>query len=163
VKILRRRHFASADRQKPAREDVKALEMTQHAFRETIARHPIQGFGVPDRVVDRWRPKRPGVSQKSLRITRRHIIVAPANGRHPAIALEWQHQAPTAVLGRLAEGHNAFPIGGGIVGDGKDACGIAEIDANCGLLGQWLTARLPQSKTATRPAATISLAPLAFS
>ena len=72
--------------------------------------------------------------------------MAPANGRHPAVALERQHQAAAAVLGRLAEGHDAFPIGRGVVRDGKDACGIAEIDANCGLLWQWKADRLQQSE-----------------
>ena len=72
--------------------------------------------------------------------------MAPTNSHHPAIALERQQEAATAVVGRLAEGHDAFPIGRGVVGDGKDACGIAEIDANCGLLGQWPADRLQQSE-----------------
>src|SRR4029077_11266088 len=83
----------------------------------------------------------------TLRIARRPVTMAPTNGRHPAIALERQHQAATAVLGRLAECHNAFPVSRGVVRDGKDACGIAEIDANCGLLGQWSADRLQQSES----------------
>ena len=73
--------------------------------------------------------------------------MAAANGCHPAVALERQHQAATAVLGRLAEGHDAFPVGRGVVGDGKDACGIAEIDADCGLLRQRSADRLQQGES----------------
>src|SRR5262249_8761531 len=46
-----------ADRQKPSGKNIESLEMTQRAFRETIARAPIHALGVPDRVVNRWRPK----------------------------------------------------------------------------------------------------------
>ena len=134
------------DGQKPAWEVVKLLEMTPHALGEAVARDPVQAVGAADRVVDRRRPKCLGISQESLRIARRHVTMAPADGCHPAIALERQHQATAAVLGRLAEGHNAFPIGRGVVRDGKDACGIAEIDANCGLLGQRSADRLQQSE-----------------
>src|SRR5262245_7290380 len=121
--------------------------MAPHALRESVARDPVQALSVADRVVDRRRPECPGVSHEALWIAGRHVTVAPANGRHPAVALERQHQAATAVLGRLAEGHDAFPIGRGVIRDGKDACSIAEIDANCGLLWQWSANRLQQSES----------------
>src|SRR5437764_9226956 len=54
---------------------------------------------------------------------------------------------PRLFLGRLAEGHDAFPVSRGVVRDGKDACGIAEIDANCGLLWQCSADRLQQSES----------------
>src|SRR5437868_8493138 len=135
------------DGQEPAGEDVNSLEMTPYALREAVARDPIQALGAADRVVDRRRPQRLGVSQESLRIARRPVTMAPTNGRHPAVALERQHQAATAVLGRLAEGHDAFPVSRGVVRDGKDACGIAEIDANCGLLWQRSAERWQQSES----------------
>src|SRR4051812_2596488 len=120
--------------------------MAPHAFGETVARDPVEALGAADRIVNRWRPQCPRVHQKSLRIAGRHVTVAPANGRHPAISLERQHQSATAVLGRLAEGHDAFPIGRGVIRDGKDARGIAEIDANYGLLWKWSADRLQQSE-----------------
>ena len=36
-----------------------------------------------------------GVTQKSLSVARRHVTVASTNGRHPAIALERQHETAT--------------------------------------------------------------------
>src|SRR5450759_4063378 len=122
--------------------------MAPHALGEAVACDPVQTLGMADRVVDRRGPQRPGVSQEALGIAGRYVTVPPANGRHPAVALEWQHQAAPAVLRRLAEGHDALPIGRGvIVRDGKDAGGIAEIDANCGLLWQWSADRLQQSES----------------
>jgi hypothetical protein len=117
--------------------------MTPHAFGKTVARNPVKRLGVPDRVVDRRRPKGPGVGRNPLRIARRYVTVAPAKGYHPAIALKRQHDAATPVLGCLGEGPDALPLGRGIVRDGINARGIAEIDANCSLLGQ-RTADRPQ-------------------
>jgi hypothetical protein len=50
----------------------------------------------------------------------------------------------SAVVGGLAKGHDAFPIGRGVVWNGKDACRIAEIDANRGFLRKWSAGRLQQ-------------------
>ena len=71
----------------------------------------------------------------------------PGNGQHPATTLERQHQATAAVLGRLAEEHDALPIGRGVVRDGKYACGITEIDANSSFLGKWSADRLQQRES----------------
>jgi hypothetical protein len=43
------------------------------------------------------------------------------------VAFEWQEHATSAVLGRLAESHNAFPVGWGIVWNVEDTRGIAEV------------------------------------
>src|SRR4051812_22211251 len=123
--------------------------MTPHG--EAVACDPVQALGAADRVVDRRRPQRLYVSQKSLSIPRRHVTVEPGNSHHPAIALERQHQAATVVLGHLAEGHDALPIGRGVVRDAKYACGIAEIDTNSALLGKWSTDRLQQSESGAAP------------
>jgi len=77
--------------------------MTPHAFGKTVARNPVKRLGVPDRVVDRRRPKGPGVGRNPLRIARRYVTVAPAKGYHPAIALKRQHDAATPVLGAWAK------------------------------------------------------------
>jgi hypothetical protein len=101
-----------------------------------------------------------------------YVTVAPAKGYHPAIALKRQHDAATPVLGCLGEGPDALPLGRGIVRDGINARGIAEIDANCSLLGQRtqpidrsrarVGAPRPEAST-TRSAAIVSLGPLPFS
>ena len=72
--------------------------------------------------------------------------MASTNGNHPAVVLERKNHAAAAILRCLPEGHDAFPIGRGVVGNKKYRCGIAEIDANRGLLGQWSADRLQQTE-----------------
>ena len=62
------------------------------------------------------------LGQEPLRIAGRDLTEAAAKGCHPPVALERKQDAAPAIVGRLGEGDDAFPLGRGVVGDGKDAC-----------------------------------------
>ena len=71
--------MASPMGRSPRGEDVESLEMAPHALGEAVARDPVQALGVADRVVDRRRPQRAGVTQEALRIAGRNVTVAAAD------------------------------------------------------------------------------------
>src|ERR1700759_4366159 len=73
--------------------------------------------------------------------------MSSANGCHPPATFQRKQHAATAAVGRLAEGHDAFPVGRTVVRDGIDTGGIAEIDPDSALLGQREADRFQQTES----------------
>jgi hypothetical protein len=102
---------------------------------------------VPDGAVDRQRPQVASESHEAFGVAGRVVAVAAAKIQHPAVAFERVHQGASGALGcPTTEGHDAFPIRRGILGNGEDGRGVAHIDSDRCLLRQRSAGRLQQGE-----------------